>query len=307
MVTTIALRQTERVLPNVASKKRVLPNRIGKSVFLEFIPHQNALWTFLEERASPCVTLELLEELSAIDQTVSTSAAFMGLQFRVLASRKLNIFSLGGDLALFRYYLDSGDRESLLAYGLSAVNAVWSNVVGCGQPGLTTIALVQGEAQGGGFEAALSCHVIVAEKGLHFGFPEPLFGMFPGMGGGPLLCCRTDPSIASKIISSTNRYPSELLFEMGIVDILAPQGQGQALVHSLLSDETERAKLAALKKRFNNLRREILLDLVHNWVDQAFNLSARQKRSMSYIIDAQKRLRSTEGEQPLGLQLSQAS
>jgi molybdopterin-guanine dinucleotide biosynthesis protein A len=41
---------------------------------------------------------------------------------------------------------------------------------------------VQGDALGGGFESLLSFDIIIAEKGTKFGFPEQLFGLFPGMG-----------------------------------------------------------------------------------------------------------------------------
>jgi len=47
---------------------------------------------------------------------------------------------------------------------------------------LTTISLAQGDALGGGFEAALSCSVIIAERRARFGFPEVMFNLFPGMG-----------------------------------------------------------------------------------------------------------------------------
>ena len=46
----------------------------------------------------------------------------------------------------------------------------------------TTISLVQGDALGGGFEAALCGDIIIAEKQARFGFPEVLFNLFPGMG-----------------------------------------------------------------------------------------------------------------------------
>ncbi len=51
-------------------------------------------------------------------------------------------------------------------------------------PGLpfVTVALVEGDALGGGFEAALSCDVIVATPQAKFGFPEVLFHLFPAWG-----------------------------------------------------------------------------------------------------------------------------
>ena len=41
---------------------------------------------------------------------------------------------------------------------------------------------MQGECLGGGFEAALSSDLIIAERRSRFGFPEILFNLFPGMG-----------------------------------------------------------------------------------------------------------------------------
>ena len=61
-----------------------------------------------------------------------------------------------------------------------------------------TIALVQGDALGGGMELALSCHTIVAEEGVGMGLPEVLFGLFPGMGAYSFLCKRVSPQLAER-------------------------------------------------------------------------------------------------------------
>ena len=53
---------------------------------------------------------------------------------------------------------------------------------------------------GGGFEAALAGNVLVAERGTRLGFPEVLFGLFPGMGAYTLLRRRVDAVTAEKII-----------------------------------------------------------------------------------------------------------
>ena len=54
------------------------------------------------------------------------------------------------------------DRDELLRYGRACIDVLYRNYVGHDLP-LTTISLVQGECLGGGFEAALSSDVIVAE------------------------------------------------------------------------------------------------------------------------------------------------
>lgn len=52
---------------------------------------------------------------------------------------------------------------------------------------LTTIAAVHGIAFGGGFELALTCDLIVADKMVRFCFPELRLGLIPGFGGIPRL------------------------------------------------------------------------------------------------------------------------
>jgi enoyl-CoA hydratase/carnithine racemase len=52
---------------------------------------------------------------------------------------------------------------------------------------LTTIAAVHGVVFGGGFELALTCDLIVADKMARFCFPELRLGLIPGFGGIPRL------------------------------------------------------------------------------------------------------------------------
>ena len=52
---------------------------------------------------------------------------------------------------------------------------------------ITTIAAVHGVTFGGGFELALDCELIIADKMARFCFPELRLGLIPGFGGIPRL------------------------------------------------------------------------------------------------------------------------
>ena len=279
-----------------SARRRQLPGHIVPStdcLDLSYDRQTRALWIYLSDRAPAYVSLELIHDLLGVDNVFATSMAAQSadmpaVDFKVIASRRPGVFSLGGDLASFRYFIDQGNRNALTEYANAALDAIWTNTQAAGVPGMTTISLVQGEAQGGGFEAALSAHVLVAEKGAMFGFPEALFGMFPGMGGYALLSARTSAESARRLIGSTNRYPAELLYEMGVIDVLAEPGEGRETVDTWMRDATEEST-EKYRTRFATLDRNQLADSVEEWVEQALCLSPRQLRTMGYILEAQKR------------------
>lgn len=279
-----------------SARRRQLPSHIIPNtdcLDLSYDGQTRALWIYLSNRAPAYVSLELIHDLLGVDNVFATSIAVQpagtpAVDFKVIASKRPGVFSLGGDLASFRYFIDQGNRNALTEYANAALDAIWTNTQAAGVDGMTTISLVQGEAQGGGFEAALSAHVLVAEKGAMFGFPEALFGMFPGMGGYALLSARTSAESARRLIGSTNRYSAEMLYEMGVIDVLAEPGEGRETVDAWMLNATEEST-AKFRNRFAALDRNQLADSVDEWVEQALCLSPRQLRTMGYILEAQKR------------------
>src|SRR3546814_20224257 len=66
------------------------------------------------------------------------------------------------------------------------------------------------------------------------GFPEVLFGLFPGMGAYSLLSQRVSPKVAEQMMLNGVMYSSDELHKMGIVDVLAPKGEGVRAVHAVI-------------------------------------------------------------------------
>lgn len=243
----------------------------------------------------PCFRPELMHDMWAMLSTVATPAAHpraTALRHVVLASDAAGAFNLGGDLALFSRLIRAGDREGLLDYARKCIDGVHLLHDGLGGD-VRTIALVQGDALGGGMELALACQVIVAEEGTELGLPEVLFGLFPGMGAYSFLSRRVAPQLAERLILEGRILPAEELHRLGVVDVLAPKGEGERVVRDLIQQE-QRAPQAHLalnrvRRVANRITHEELMAITGIWVDAALALGDRSLRTMERIVKAQLR------------------
>ncbi|MCB8874696.1 crotonase/enoyl-CoA hydratase family protein [Acidisoma silvae] len=252
-----------------------------------------ALFCYMRPEGRPSYTPELLRDMSLVQKEIyrATTGA-EPFRYVVVGSRVPGTFNLGGDLDLFGAKIRSRDSESLRAYAHACVDIVYHNASGYGQR-VTTVALVQGAALGGGFEAALSCHHIVAERSATFGLPEVLFNLFPGMGAYSLLSRRLDAVRAERIILSGKIYSAAELYEMGLVDMLVEDGEGEVAVREYLSriDRRFNTHQAVLRARqcVHALTRQELIDVVDVWVDAAMRLDDADLRRMDRLVRAQTR------------------
>src|SRR5262249_11115027 len=140
-------------------------------------------------------------------------------------------------------------------------------------PGLITISLVQGDALGGGFEAALASDVIIAEEQAKLGLPEILFNLFPGMGAYSLLARRIGSRLAEEMILSGNLYSATKLQEMGLVDVVAPKGNGELAVFDYVQKVDKRRNGVAAtynaRKNVFPVSYDELIRVTTVWVDAA--------------------------------------
>jgi DSF synthase len=185
----------------------------------------------------------------------------------------------------------SRDRDALAHYAKLCIDNIHARVQNYFCPALTTISLVQGDALGGGFETALSSDVIIAEESAMLGLPEILFNLFPGMGAYSLLARRAGPRIAEELILSGKILPAAKLHEMGIVDMLAKDGEGESAVQAWIAKNARRRNghqaVMQVRKQVNPVTRDELDAVVDTWVDCALRLEDRDLRMMSRVVRAQ--------------------
>ena len=215
----------------------------------------------------------------------------LSLKHLIIAS-DANVFNLGGDLALFSDLIRRQDRNQLFSYAHRCVSGVHQLHRGLAGD-VRTIALIQGDALGGGLEIALACHTIVAEEGITMGLPEVIFGLFPGMGAYSFLSKRMPPQLAEKIILEGNLYSSEQMHAMGIVDVLVPKGQGTAAVKDLIRNQRRNQRSYLAMNAARNLAQPVTLQelqaITELWVDTASALDEKSLRTMDRLVRAQTR------------------
>ena len=276
--------------------------RTFSTIRVESAPDGNSHWMYMHNDAAsgsrPCFRSDLLDEMWSFTSSITLreSERQVGrLRHFVLAS-SANAFNLGGDLDLFSKLIRSNDREHLLAYARRCIDGVYTLHTGLGGD-VRTIALLQGDALGGGLEMALACHTIVAEEGVEMGLPEVLFGLFPGMGAYSFLCKRVAPQLAERIILEGNMYTSEQFHQMGLVDVLVPKGQGEAAVQDLIRQQ-QRAPhshlaMNAVRGISQRVSYDELMNITEVWVDTALALGDKSLRMMERIVRAQERRANT--------------
>lgn len=263
------------------------------------------LWCFMQPQEIPSFTHTMLRELMSLRASVQRLFAHPGatdnppIQYFVGGSRMPGIYNLGGDLGFFAACIRDGDRDALRLYAYDCIDVGYHLSVGLDVP-VVTIGLVQGDALGGGFEGALSFNVLVAERRAKFGLPEILFNLFPGMGAFSFLSRKLDPARARRMVMSGQIYSAEELHELGLVDVLAENGQGEDAVRDYIARHTRQhaihRSIFRASERVNPLSFEELREITDIWVDAAMQLNAADLRKMERLMNAQRRrLAATSG------------
>ena len=129
---------------------------------------------------------------------------------------------------------------------------------------LTTIAAVHGVTFGGGFELALACDLIIADKMARFCFPELRLGLIPGFGGIPRLKRDLGNAVVRDLLLTGRSFNATKAQQIGLVSQVV--GEGEALraarATAMQLGKFDRATTAAAKKFIKpipheELRREI--------------------------------------------------
>ncbi len=265
---------------------------------VDYDPARKILWTVMKPMGVPCCNQHMVEEFHHSFQQLQASGGevlhegeWHPVHYSVVASRHPTVFNLGGDLALFLTLIRARNRDALDHYARVCVDTIHLRATNFNAP-LVTISLVQGDAMGGGFEFALSSDVIVAEQGTRMGLPEVMFNLFPGMGAYSLLSRKVGAKMAEDMMMSGNIYQAEDLHRMGIVDILAPRGEGEKAVNEFIHKRDRRfnaiRSIYQCRQYVNPVSHDELMNIANLWVDAVLRLDDADMHIISHLLRSQR-------------------
>lgn len=250
------------------------------------------LYFSMNVRPRPCFTWDLLRDFLAFQKHLVESARLNAPHPRcvVYASETPGIFSLGGDLGLFKLASETNDRAMLMRYAEDCVSALHNHIT---TPNAVTVSLLEGDALGAGLETALGSDVVIAERGIRAGFPEVLFNLIPGHGAFHLVARRIGPQMAEKMIRGGTVYTAEELHALGLFDVLVDRGEGRHAVRQLVSSQKKSwnayRALQHVKRQYCPVTRKMLRANAEIWVEAAMCLTDRNLRMMERLVLAQEK------------------
>ncbi len=288
--TTLALQERVLGVP--------ITGRNFREISVRHDQEDQIFWCFMNQTGRPSYTYSLGAEIQQVQDWIANNYAMPAnggpedLRYFVCGSKTPGIYNLGGDLRHFAECIRTRDLAAMRSYAETCVRMQYANSHGFGAP-IITMALVQGDALGGGFEHALAFDILVAERSARMGLPEIIFNLFPGMGAYSFLIRRVGRKMAESFILDGKIHTAEELYELGIVDILVEDGQGEAAIVDYC--QRGRSRFAAeravyLARRVSSpVELEELLRITNIWAETAMTLTEVDVRKMERLADAQER------------------
>lgn len=288
--------------PVLAMQERMLgvpiTERNFREISLRHDKEDRIFWCFMDQTGRPSYTYSLGAEIQQVQDWIANNYTLPAnggpddLRYFVCGSKTPGIYNLGGDLRHFAECIRNRDLAAMRTYAETCVRMQFANANSFGAP-IITMALVQGDALGGGFEHALAFDILVAERSARMGLPEIIFNLFPGMGAYSFLLRRVGRKVAENFILEGKIHSAEELHELGIVDILVEDGQGEAAIIDYCQRgqgrfAAERAVYLA-RRVASPVELEELLRITNIWAETAMTLSEADVRKMERLADAQER------------------
>jgi enoyl-CoA hydratase/carnithine racemase len=131
---------------------------------------------------------------------------------------------------------------------------------------LNTIAAVHGVTFGGGFELALVCDLIIADKMARFCFPELRLGLIPGFGGIPRLKRDLGNGVVRDLLLTGRSFNATRAHAVGLVSQVVAEGE------ALRAARATAAQLGKFDRRTAIAAKKFIKPIPHHELRQEIDL-----------------------------------
>ncbi len=256
-----------------------------------------AIWAYGNPQDCPCLSLPMFQDFYSVQQDILAYLKLNDMKpknpinFFVYASQVPNVFGYGGELSELIKVIEKKDRSNLERCAKYVIETSYINAMNFWAP-LQTIALVEGDAIGGGFQAALSYNVIIAEEQANFGLQQTRFNLCPGIGIYSLLARVVGMRNADRIILDSKLYSAEEMYHLGVVTEVAKEGEGgkaiQRYMRRYLRSANVMQTLHAARLRYAPFAFKELEEMAALWVDSMLRFDKEDLLRLEKIAEAQK-------------------
>jgi enoyl-CoA hydratase len=204
-------------------------------------------------------TLDELEKFAAALPPLTNGAHALIIHSTLKAG-----FSAGADLRELFQRSQGMDKAAALRGVRSFLERIHAVMNALDALPLTTIAAVHGVTFGGGFELALVCDIIIADRMARFCFPELRLGLIPGFGGIPRLKRDLGNAVVRDLLLTGRSFNVMKAQQIGLVSQIAAEGEALRIARATASQigKFDKRTAAAAKKfvkpiPYEELKREI--------------------------------------------------
>lgn len=166
------------------------------------------------------LTLEELEKFTSALEELAPEAHAL-----ILYSQLKSGFSAGADLRELYEGMQRVTKPEAVRRTREFLQRIHRVLNSIDNAPLTTIAAVHGVTFGGGFELALVCDLIIADKMARFAFPELRLGLIPGFGGIPRLKRDLGNAVVRDLLLTGRSFNASKAQAVGLVSQLTAEGE----------------------------------------------------------------------------------
>jgi enoyl-CoA hydratase len=165
-------------------------------------------------------TLEELEKFVASLDVLSQEAHAL-----ILYSSLKSGFCAGADLRQLYGWIQEYGQSEVANHAREYLERIHAVMNAIDTAPFTTIAAVHGVTFGGGFELALTCDLIIADKLARFCFPELRLGLIPSFGGIPRLKRDLGNAVVRDLLLTGRSFNATKALQIGLVSQVVAEGE----------------------------------------------------------------------------------